>query len=339
MNNILSDTVIERVNNYDTTELYTLFKEILDDQDSRKRNAQRLGVNNRFKLEPADKYVLGRDATGVPAYIRPDSKNKIDSELLTNMPIHKPYPNIIASNKSGYLSGYEVESKTKNENIVNEFATFEEENHFTAVFNDLVRKCTGYGKKAIRLYLEDGISKVSELEPWNYVPFYSKTGQIVGVMQWQKITTTVKTDTNKRYRVSYVNESEDLYFMADMTQETMTLDSVNYPATVVDSFEVADGVRPHGYNGVPIVEFLNNSDELGDVEKTLDSQDARDELLSKSSTTWGAFADVLMRDKSTDNENIDIIEWGKLLRDWGLVTGDIDFISRSYEAYHSLTLR
>ena len=337
MNNILSDAVIESINNYNTDQILTLFKDVLEDNSFKKRVQERLGVNNRFKLEPSNTYVLGRDAEGVPVYIRPESKNVIDADLLQNIKIHKDYPNIIASNKSGYLSGYVVESKTDNTDTVEEFNEFEDENHFTAVFNDLVRKCTGYGKKAIRLYLENGISKTAELEPWNYAPFYSKTGALVGVMQWTEITQEVNDQNGEeKYRVSYVNESEDLYFIADMTEGTISLDSQHYPATVVDTFNIPAGTRPHGYSSVPVVEFKNNTDELGDIEKTLDSQDARDELLSKSSTTWGAFADVLLRDKTLDQEDVNINEFQKLLRDYGLMQGDIEFVSRDYKAYQDL---
>jgi len=113
MNNILSDTVIERINSGDLSIIKTLFDQVVKDTELAVRQNQQLGVNNRLKLIPAKKHKpFGRASNGVPVYARPDSKGLTsDNEL--NMKSHKDYPNMIATNKSGYLSGFEVVSENQ----------------------------------------------------------------------------------------------------------------------------------------------------------------------------------------------------------------------------------
>jgi hypothetical protein len=83
---------------------------------------------------------------------------------------------------------------------------------------------------------------------------------------------------------------------------------------------------------------------LGDVEKTLDSQDARDELVSKASTTFSAFADVILNDKTKDADG-GLSEIGKeefadmvrQLRDYGMLAGDWAWLVKDYKGYEMLS--
>jgi SPP1 family phage portal protein len=134
-----------------------------------------------------------------------------------------------------------------------------------------------------------------------------------------------------------------MFFFTDTQNAVLIPNTQDYPKLVVDSIDIGSGVRPHTYNGVPVVEFFNNSDRLGDVEKTLDSQDARDELVSKASTTFSAFADVILNDKTKDEDGqaeIGKEEFAvmvKQLRDYGMLAGDWAWLVKDYKGYEMLS--
>jgi SPP1 family phage portal protein len=345
MNNILSDLTIEKINNGDLTQIKKLFDEVSKDDIFAKRQNQQLGVDGRLKLIPAKTHLpFGREATGVPVFTRPQSKGLTsDNEL--NMKSHKDYPNIISNSKSGYLSGIEVVSE--NTVALDKVNTFMKANTFEATHVDLVGSTCAYGAKAIRLFTDKitGITTYTEYEPWDYAAFYDKTGRLVGVMQWENTTEEIRnTYSVGQFKVNYINENEDMFFFTDTTNKLLKPNTQDYPALVVDGTEINQaGQMPHTYNGVPVVEFFNNSERLGDVEKTLDSQDARDELVSKASTTFSAFADVILNDKTKDEDGaaeIDKEEFNKMvrqLRDYGMLAGDWAWLVKDYKGYEMLS--
>lgn len=344
MNNILSDNVIERINNGDLATIKTLFDSVIKDTELANRQNEQLGVNNRLKLIASPRHMpFGRGAMGVPVYSRPNSKGLTsDNEL--NMKSHKDYPNMIATNKSGYLSGFEVVSE--NQAVLDKVNQFLKANTFEATHIDLVGSTCAYGTKAIRLYTDrnTGITTFTEYEPWSYAPFYDKTGKLIGVMQWENTTKQIQDNYSVgKYRVTYLNENEDMYFFTDTQNAVLLPNTQDYPKLVVDGVDIGSGRKPHTYNGVPVVEFFNNSDRLGDVEKTLDSQDARDELVSKASTTFSAFADVILNDKTKDDDGQSEIgkeefnEMVKQLRDYGMLAGDWAWLVKDYKGYEMLS--
>jgi SPP1 family phage portal protein len=252
---------------------------------------------------------------------------------------------MIATNKSGYLSGFEVVSE--NQAALDKVNQFMKANTFEATHIDLVGSTCAYGAKAIRLFTDKDtqISTYTEYEPWSYAAFYDKTGKLIGVMQWENTTQQVQDNYSVgKYRVNYLNENEDMFFFTDTQNAVLIPNTQDYPKLVVDSIDIGSGVRPHTYNGVPVVEFFNNSDRLGDVEKTLDSQDARDELVSKASTTFSAFADVILNDKTKDADG-GLSEIGKeefadmvrQLRDYGMLAGDWAWLVKDYKGYEMLS--
>jgi SPP1 family phage portal protein len=343
MNNILSDAKIEQINNADTRAIKELFDIICNDADYKTRKDQRLGVNNRLLLEPATvKEVYGRDADGVPVYVRPNTKGW-SSTTEINQKLHKDYPNIISTTKAGYMSGIEIAGDNE---VANQFINdFMKANNFEATHSDMVSKCSAYGVKALRLFSDDMIGlSYGELEPWTYAPFYSKTGRLIAVMQWEETSKSVQDNYSVgSYRVNLLTDKEDMYFWTNKTGDNLQFNSQQYPAIVTTAEEMQDGRRPHSFKGVPVVEFFNNKDGLGDVEKTLDAQDARDELLSKATSTFTAFSDVILVDETEDDKNGQVIGkeefeiMVKQMRDFGKLDGKWKWLVKNYEGYEALS--
>lgn len=333
MNNILSDNVIQKIYNYDTKQLNDLFVTIRDDSDFNKRKDQRLGVNNRLQLIPAtNENTFGRDADGVPVYIRPKVKGwSSENEVLQK--VHKDFPNIIATTKAGYLSGIEISSENKV--AYDTIDKFLKVNNARKMHTTNVFKSCAYGVTALRLYSDKfkGIT-FSRVEPWAYAPFYDKTGRLVMVMQWTEVTKEIQSKNNiGNYKVNILTDKEDLYFYSDKSGKDLMVNSYEYPATVVEGVELdSAGVRSHSFKGVPFVEFINNDDLIGDVEKTLDSQDSRDELFSKMLTSMTAFSDTILVDETEDEngETVKLEDLIKSARDNALLTGKWKWLIKDY---------
>ncbi|MCP4324157.1 MAG: phage portal protein, partial [Alteromonadales bacterium] len=213
---------------------------------------------------------------------------------------------------------------------------------FDATHVDLVGSTCAYATKALRLYTDKltNIVTFSEYEPWTYAPFYDKTGRLVGVMQWEKVSKYIQDNYQVgEYKVTYLNENEDMYFFTSQENAVLLPNTQDYPSMVVSNIEIGSGRRPHTFNGVPVVEFWNNSDKIGDVEKTLDFQDVRDELVAKASTSFSAFADVILNDKTKDEDGLaevskeDFNTMVKQLRDYGMLAGDWAWLIKDYKGY------
>ncbi len=345
MNNILSDAAIQRVNDYDLSQIKSLFDRVRKDTQFSTRQNQQLYINNRIKLIAASSNKpFGRAATGVPVYARKESKG-YTGDYVMNIDSHKDFVSMITSNKAGYLSGIEIVSE--NTKVYDEIEEFMKLNTFSSTHIDLVSSTCAYATKALRLYVDSITKKVtySEYEPWTYAPFYDKTGRLVGVMQWENVSKYIQDNYQVgEYKVTYLNENEDMYFFTSEENAVLIPNTQDYPSMVVSNIEIDSGRRPHTFNGVPVVEFWNNSDKIGDVEKTLDSQDAYDELVSKASTSYGAFADVLLIDKTKPEEwqaeqtKEEFKEMMQVLRDSGKLTGDWEWLTKNYEGYQNLLL-
>lgn len=335
MNNILSNPVIQRMNEGNTTQISQLFTDIRKDTEYTTRARQRQGVYNRLKLVAASAYTaFGRGADGIPVYCRPESKLN-NTNITLNLKCHKDYPNIITGNKSGYLSGFDTISTVESDPTLDLIKSWEKANQFDATFNDLVKRSCAYGKKALRVYNDPKTMerKVSVIEPWNYAPFYDEALNVVAVMQWQEISKEiVELYNGNKYLLRLTTETEDLYLLQDDDGQ-LTFNSVDYPALVVENVDIPEGRIPHLFKGVPVVEFMNNTDALGDVEKTLDMQDINDEIKAKASTEMSAFASVILVDKTEDAQDIDIKDQASVLRDFGQLNGNYTWLEKQFAAY------
>jgi SPP1 family phage portal protein len=159
-------------------------------------------------------------------------------------------------------------------------------------------------------------------------------------MQWENTTQQVQDNYSVgKYRVTYLNENEDMYFFTDTQNAVLIPNTQDYPKLVVDGVDIGSGRTPHTYNGVPVVEFFNNSDRLGDVEKTLDTQDIRDELVSKASTTFSAFSDVILVDETVDEDGLpemgkkEFTDFQKQIKDYALLAGKWKWLIKDYSGY------
>lgn len=90
-----------------------------------------------------------------------------------------------------------------------------------------------------------------------------------------------------------------------------------------------DGITPHQFGDVPIIEYRNNEEGLGDIEPILYLIDAHDEALSTAVDEDGKFADaiLLLKNFNLDDEAIDKLRQARVL-DGMDETGDASYLTK-----------
>lgn len=93
-----------------------------------------------------------------------------------------------------------------------------------------------------------------------------------------------------------------------------------------DGWIMAEGPTPHGFGRVPLIEYRNNRDMLGDFEGVMDLQDAYNALISDRQDDKDAFAQtMLFIQGSLIGTTPDEIEQGKkFLKETRVIQGDDD---------------
>lgn len=335
MNQTLSDGYINKIYNLDLTVIKDLYDQVQSSTDNTKRQNEQIGVYNRSKLKAASAEIpLGNDADGIPILMAVDPKTGVLNSKL-NLKSHTDYVKLIAQNKTGYLSGFEVTGD--NQAAIDNFNIT---NNIKSLFNTVTKQGTMWGENGYRLYnsVSEGI-KVMPVKPWEYTAFYNEVGELAFIFQTKIISDSIRElYNNSDTRVTILTPSEEMHFYVD--GDSMVMNNVDYPTIVENNITKDAGVRKHFFNGVPFVEFFNNDEKRGDVEYSLLEQDTIDRLMSKADCGFGTFADHILTDTTAEGENIDQDEldsMAKGLEKYGvLLHGKWAWLSKKYEGYEAL---
>lgn len=221
------------------------------------------------------------------------------------------FPGYISSVNTGYFMGKPVTYsaiegadilKTDVQNIFN--------NNDEQAENAKLAKIASIKGKAYELLWmdEEGLPRFSAVDPDNMILVYDN-----------KITPTPLYAI--RYRVEDKKVYAELYTSTDITQYEGEEDDLN---------EV--GSSPHPFMEVPVVEFMNNDEGIGDFEKVLTLVDAYDKNQSDSANDFEYFADAYLKIKNMSaTKGADISEMKKnrviLVDD----DGDADWLTKNIQ--------
>ncbi len=332
---MLSDSFIEKVYNLDLSFIKTLFDQVKNDTANSQRQTEQESVYRRSKdLPAASDMPLGKNATGVPILMKVDPKAGVLNSKL-NLKSHTNYVKLIAQNKAGYLSGFEVTGD--NQKSIDEFNI---NNGMKAMFNTTTKNGTMWGVNAFRLYdsIQGGI-KTTPVNPWEYTPFYNEVNELAFVFQIKSIAKELRSDySNSDTRITILTPTDELHFYVG--KDAVFMNGIDYPTIVTDTVTKEEGVRKHFFNGIPFVEFFNNNEKRGDVEASLLEQDTIDRLISKADNGFGTFADHVLTDQTDDGVDIDEEDVQAMLKDSEdfsiLTNGKWAWLSKKYEGYDAL---
>jgi SPP1 family phage portal protein len=273
-----------------------------------KRAQIKYGLYQRTKLKSASQFEWSdpREADGVPIYAKP----KLGSTKVNNK-LHTPFDRAIISTNSGYFAGITPNVTTTNEN-----ADLEKYN-LDSILMEMTQTSIGRGSGYTLLSIKEGELYINPVGDWSSVVMYDYiTKQPVFGLVYEKqlsMDTDERPDEYDYYNIWFYNERELI---------TGVSCGNSFKETSRDI---------HGLNSIPLVEFPNNTERVGDVELTLSLQDAYDiansDLSSEISQLRLAYLLIKNEGKDFGDEDLKrLTNTGVLLLDGN---GDSNFIEKS----------
>jgi SPP1 family phage portal protein len=277
-----------------------------------------VGLHNRSNLKSAthDQWSDPREADGVPIFARtPPSATKENHKL------HTPFDRVIAMQKAAYMvgitpelviEGQEAQQSRLNEELMNL--------SFDQGISELGQSATGRGTSFALLFTppKSKDMRITFPDNWGCFVLYSpETGRPeYGVRYWVELRTEDEKQPDN-------DESRKI------NGEFYTVKDVQ---TISGSWGAVDLSEPelHMFNGVPLIEFANNTERLSDVELTMSLQDAYDIADSDLSSE---ISQLRLAYLSLPDSEVDIdADWLKTLKQTGVFIGDGKFIEKNINA-------
>lgn len=259
---------------------------------------------NRFvseklpRLEKLDRYYLGKHEI----LNKPNrTKDVVDTKAVNN------YARLISTLASAYFLGkplaYKVVDVDREQEFKNlaEYLTSEEEQqeNFEHALN-----CSIYGKS---------------YELWNV----GLDGKIDGIVIDPKTMFLIKDNTifknilyAVRFQIQDNGDNEEKYTCEVYDDRTVTVYTYIAKDRQILEGTIQSQTMLHGFDRVPVVEFVNNSKEQGDFEPVLTLIDAYNEAVSTSIDDLKDFSDaylMLKNMRGTDSEDIKSLKENKVL--------------------------
>lgn len=296
---------------YENGDREKLLKSITEINAERRRQVK--GLYYRYTGIKASRFEWDNplDADGVPIYAR-----TINSASKVNHKNHTPFDQKITVNKSSYIVGNQINVQENLRELLN--AT-----DFDTIMYELVQASTRGGNAFILMTIEDKVVELKKINEWECVSVYHPiTGELVFSVRYYP---EIHTD---RGNIALASEK--------MIYELYESDTVTrYESQGGQSFTViGDKAAIHGFSGIPLIEFPNNTERMGDVELTLSLQDAFDiadsDLSSEISQLRLAYLALIDQGLEVDDDLIDkIVQTGIIPL---TEHGDAKFIDKNLNA-------
>ena len=233
----------------------------------------------------------------------------------------------VVDTKQGYMGNSPTVVLDSEEAAKIEFVqAYLKKNHAEYEMSEAVKDAAICGASGKILYV-DGESNVRERRVPGYEVIFIKdatTGRSVYAIRYYTITDEQGV---KRYRVEFYDDAQVWYFMQQ--------DSGHYmPDTT--RMDLAGNVVTHQlhlFDGVPVLDFRNNDERMGDCEKTLTLMDAYDRTESDANSEIEQLRLAYLYLKGA-GMNVDG-EWLKTIKQTGVIPldqdGDVGFITKSLD--------
>jgi SPP1 family phage portal protein len=245
--------------------------EIIIDVDE-KRRAIQWGLSKRFNGEAATKreWVDPRYADGVPVYARvpEDDTRKVDLRS------HTPFDATIIENKTSYLTGVEptITDSTDDETDLTSWVKAVD---MRTMVSQLVQDAAKTGEAFMLLYKKPGANDVfvTREEPYYCILLYNQDTlkPKYGLIYYTDIESKT-TDEGKDV------QNEIIY--AYWYDET----SLTVYKGMKGNLQVSQEQTAHGFPGVPLIGFYNNSHHVAETERVVGLMDIYDILDSDFSS-------------------------------------------------------
>lgn len=211
-----------------------------------------------------------------------------------NKPNHKiahPYASYITDTLCGYFVGKPITYSSTDEDLSLELSAILNYNDVAAQDMSIARDVSIYGKGFELHYTDfDGVSRFTKVPATDMIIIYDDTIE-KEILYAIRIVPTFDIKTEKlRNKVEvYSSDSITYYESNDSLTELKMVDEL-----------------PHYYGMVPVVEYVNNEQEMGDFESVIPLIDAYDNLESDALNDFDYFVDayLLLTGMDADSESI-----------------------------------
>lgn len=213
-----------------------------------------------------------------------DDKSKPNNQVMCNIPKY------IVQVRTGFFSSSPLTLESENPEYLKDIRKVLEYNDFKQIFNQLDTYCSIYGHSFLVMYMnEDGRIAFTAQNPTDWI--YVRDNSL---------------EQKPKFAIRYYAwwddvENTQMYDIELYTDKEI----INYEGSPVDLKEVSR--RPHYFNGLPVIEFMENESRQGAYENVISLIDTYELMLSDTANTINYFSDcylVLTGMQETQAEDI-----------------------------------
>ena len=213
-----------------------------------------------------------------------DDKSKPNNQVMCNIPKY------IVQVRTGFFSSSPLTLESENQEYLKDIRKVLEYNDFKQIFNQLDTYCSIYGHSFLVMYMnEEGRISFTAQNPTDWI--YVRDNSL---------------EQKPKFAIRYYAWWDDVENMQMYDIELYTdKEIINYEGSPADLKEVSR--RPHYFNGLPVIEFMENESRQGSYENVISLIDTYELMLSDTANTINYFSDcylVLTGMQETQAEDI-----------------------------------
>jgi len=227
-------------------------------------------------------------------------KSKYDILSLPKKPSYKPDERLVANfaryivdSFTGYFAGIPVNIMSADKAVASFLGFFEGYNNLDEWVSELTKICSVFGRAYVMLYVDHDANVAGAiLKPTEAYMIYDE-----GINPRPRYFVHYYKDVNNVLRGSFSDEYGVTYF----SQE--------------GSYKIESETIPHGFNGVPAVEFVANSERISLIDPILNLNDGFNKALSEKGNDVDAFSDayLVIKGPQVDEEDSKFIRTTRII--------------------------